>query len=420
LANESGFVSISNTTFSANRAKERGGAISNQPRPLAGRAFADLAFTSIVDNLAGSEPGDPWQPAEAAGIYNAGSLQLASSIIARNSDHQASDSPAFAPSCVSEVQPEQAADDVSVTSSGGLIIDVISDRCEHAASTSDRLGTADFPLDPGLPSSTSAIPGEVTFGYEPFEDSPAIDAADDAFCIYEDQWGFGRPAAGSDGADARCDSGAIERNGVRRRRSVMMVVGNRQFSPSDLILSVKLNANGFDVVDESPSELSDEVRETNFVLISESVSSAELPSWLATLDKPILCMEPAALDLLQMTEEGWDRTQGVAQNVTTLRVVNDGRVDSSYIGELEVTDSGAAVGWGVPATSEAFKQAELVNRPGRWAIFGYDAGALLADGSRAAGPRVAYFALTGTPERLNANGWNLFSGLLAYLAPPIP
>lgn len=418
LANESGIVNITNTTISDNSAKERGGGISNMPGWDGGRAFAELAFSTIVDNRAGSEPDDPWEPAEAGGVYNAGSLQIASSILARNRDHQPTHSGTFAPDCVSEVLSGQFSDDVSLVSQGGLIVGAISERCPYVASGSDQLGSGDFPLDPGLPSSSSAIADEVTSGYEPYEESPAIDKAGEDFCSYEDQWGLSRPVPGSDGADARCDAGAIERNGRSRRRSVMMVVGDRVFSPSDLILSVKLSANGFDIRDETPAELSGEEREVNIVLISESVSSAELPSSLASLEKPILCLEPAALDLLQMTEEGWDRTQGAATNQTTLRIANDGRVDSSYIGELEVADSGATFGWGVPATSDAFKQAELIDRPGRWAIFGYDEGALLADGSRAAGPRVSFFAASGTPERLNQSGWNLFGGLLAQLAPP--
>jgi CSLREA domain-containing protein len=411
LANESGNASILNTTFSDNFARDRGGAVSNQPGQEGAnprQASADLSFVTIVSNRVGYEDA----PGSGGGIYNAGGLWIASSIIARNTDFHPSSASEHAPDCVSETQPGQASDPVTLSSSGGIVLGVYNARCEHDAHPLDRRGSADLPLDPGLSDTSSSSPGEVTFGFEPYEDSPAVDSAGPDFCVYEDQWGFGRPGS--------CDSGAIERSGPRRRRSVMMVVGNREFTPTDLILSVKLAAAGFDIVDETPAELSGEVLETNLTLISETVSSAELPDWLATVEKPILCLEPGALDNLHMTEEGWGRTQGVETNASRLRVMADGRVDSSLVGEQEVTNSGAKLGWGVPATSEAFKQAELLDAPGHWAIFGYDTGALLADGSRAPAPRVAFFAADGTPQRMNSTGWNLFDGLLYTLAPPPP
>ena len=416
LANESGSASIINTTFSENFASERGGAFSNQPGPGpdARQASADLSFVTIVDNRVGYEDA----PGDGAGIYNAGGLWLASSIIARNNDYHPSDSPAYAPDCVSELQPDQPPEQVILSSSGGIVLGVYNARCEHAAHPLDRRGSSDTPLGPGLSDTSYSSPGEVTSAFEPLEDSPAIDRAGQELCIYEDQWGFGRPSPNT--SPALCDSGAIERGGPRRRRSVMMVVGDRELTPTDLILSVKLASAGFDIVDESAAELSREVLETNLTLISETVRSAELPDWLATVEKPIICLEPGALDNLHMTDEGWGRTQGAETNASVLRVVNDGRVDSSLLGEVEVTDGGAKLGWGVPATSEAFTQAELVDAPGHWAIFGYDTGALLADGSRALGPRVAFFAAEGTPERMTSAGWSLFDGLLYYLAPPPP
>lgn len=414
LANDSGSATILNTTISGNFARDYGGGFSNQPGGGGKQATADLSFVTIVDNRVGFEDA----PGSGGGVYNAGGLWLASSVIARNTDHYAASAPQHAPDCVSEIQGGQAPDQVMLSSSGGVVLGVYNARCEHDAHPFDRRGSSDVPLDPRLPDGSSSIAGEVTFGYEPYEDSPAIDAAGPDFCIYEDQWGFGRPAAGS-GTAERCDAGAVERNGRRRRRSVMMVVGNREFAPTDLILSVKLASFGFDIVDETPAELSDEVRETTVTLISETVTSSELPSWLATLDKPIVCLEPGALDNLYMTEEGWGRTQGAALDASTLHVVDDGRVDRSYLGEVEVTHGGAKLSWGVPATSDAFKQAELADAPGHWAIFGYDTGALLADGSRAPAPRVAFFAAEGTPQRMNSTGWNLFDGILYALAPPL-
>ena len=413
IANESGIAYIENSTLSGNLARERGGAIASEPGPSGRRAYLDLTFGTVVDNRAGSAPDDPWQPGQGGGIYNAGSLTLASSIIARNTDHRPSD----AADCVSEVRAGQRPGDVSVRSMGGVVLGVL-DHCEHPAARFDQRGSAAAPLDPLLPDFSSSVAGEVTFGFEPFDGSPALDNAGEGYCVYEDQWGLGRPAAGGGGGEARCDAGAIERSGARRRRSVMMVVGNRTLSPTDLILSIKLNALGFDVVDETPEELSDEVRETNLTLVSETVLSTELPGWLFAVDKPILCLEPAALDDFHMTEEGWDRTQGAALDEDTVRVVADGRVDSSYVGDVVVTDGAAKLGWGVPATADAFKQAELAGAPGRWAIFGYDTGALLADGSRAPAPRVAFFAAEGTPERMTYQGWNLFAGIVNDLAPP--
>lgn len=423
LANESVVVDISNSTFSTNRARERGGALSNEPGPLGALPTAAVTFSTFVYNQAGDGSVAPLQPGMGGGIYNAGALQLANSIIARNDDLASPDSASFAPDCVSEAPAGAPADSVSVTSLGGLVWGVLNDRCAHAADLSDQSGSAASPLDPGLSDSSSSRPGEVAFGYEPLEGSVALDAAlsPRVACLDQDQWAATRPAPGYEGATARCDSGAIELNAERRRRIVMMVVGQQQFVPTDLVLSVKLAEYGLDVVDETPTQLSPEVFETDLVLISETVTSSELPSWLFTVEKPILTLEPAAFDELGMTEEAWDRAQGSEYDATSLLVDSRDTPISVGFGEsgaVEVTDRGAKFAWGAPpADSEAFTVAQLASAPGRWAVFGYEAGARLADGSLAAAPRVAFFAAENTPQRLNANGWILFNATLSYLVP---
>lgn len=419
LANEAGSVSISNTTFGRNRARVLGGAISNGPGAPGAPPFTALSFSTVVDNQAGAEGGPPGQ---AGGIYNAGTLQLTSSIVARNADLHSADSPNYAPDCVSETPPALPADEVSVTSLGGMVWGVVTERCEHGAAPSDQRGAAGAPLDPGLTESMYSSPNEDTWGYQPLEDSIVVDAAVEAggtSCIDQDLWGFGRPAAGRAEATPRCDSGAIELNGAYRRRAVMMIVGSQAFAPTDLILSVKLSDSEFDIVSEPASDLTGEILESiiRFALISETVTSSELPSWLSTIEKPILTLEPGALDELGMTHEGWDRTQGAELGASTVRLHAGGPIDLGFSGELVVTDGGAKLGWGVPATCDAFTVAELASAPGHWAVFGYEAGAKLADGSRAPAARVAFFAADGTPQRMNDDGWNLFAATLSYLVP---
>ncbi|MET0384935.1 MAG: right-handed parallel beta-helix repeat-containing protein [Polyangiales bacterium] len=417
IANESGTVHIWNSTLSRNFARGLGGGLSNAPAQLSVPATAYVSFSTIVDNRADAESDTPWFPGQAGGIYNAGALQLTSSILARNTDAHAPDSPEHAPDCMNQLLPGQSPEDVTVRSLGGLVVGVVNDLCVFPAAPTDQRGSADLPLDPRLDPWSSMRPGEVTSAYEPLEDSPALDAAEGAFSPSEDQWGMLRPAPGHEGATPRADSGAVERNGERRRRTVMMVVGNRVFTPTDLVLSVKLAANGFDIVDESPSDLSEEVLETSMTLISETVNSSELPAWLMTIPKPILVLEPGALDELGMTEPGWDRTQGAALGASTLNIVDGSPIGFPLIGEAPVTSSPAKLAWGVPATTDAFTVAELADAPGRWAVFGYAAGARLAGGARAAGPRIAFFAAEGTPQRMNDDGWALFSATLDYLAP---
>jgi hypothetical protein len=291
-----------------------------------------------------------------------------------------------------------------ITSFGGLVIGVVTNRCAYVPDFSDQRGTVIAALDPMLGGHGSRE-FEVSFGYEPLDTSVALNAVvSPALCAELDQRGAMRSRVDAGTFPLPCDAGAVEQGGIGKRRTVMMIVGNRSFTPTDLVLSIKLREYGFEVFDESPTDSSAEVEQRQLALISETVNSSELPSWLFSISRPILSLEPGALDELGMTRESWDQTQGVALGASKLNILSSSPIDIGLTGEVDVTNCCGKFGWGVPATHEAFKVAELASAPDHWAIFGYEKGAGLANGARARAARVAFFAATDTPQRMNDAG----------------
>jgi len=409
LANASGRVELTNVTIGRNEAEERGGALLN-----ASGATATLAFCTLVYNLAGIDDGTTLRPGQGGGVYNLGTLQLTATIVAQNRDLQLVDSTNHAPDCVS-VAPAR------LRSRGALVLGVVTERCEHTAQPSDLRGSVPAPLDPGLDDSYQSREFEVSYGYVPEADSVALEAVTNpALCIARDQWSRPRPRSASGGPGARCDSGAVEVTNDTARRNVMMLVGDRTLSPTDLVLMLELFNLGFDVFDEVlEEEVNPEVLSRDMTLISESVVSTRLPSWLFAMEKPILTLEPRSLDELGMTRDGWGVAQGAATAARSVRVVGGSPIDSGLRGWTQVVERPARLGWGVPATDDAFVTARLLWTPRRATVFGYPAGARLAGGVRAPAARVAFFAATGTPEVMTDDGWRLFSATLDYLVPPL-
>jgi len=199
------------------------------------------------------------------------------------------------------------------------VIGVVTDRCAYVPDFSDQLGSVIAPIEPML-GSYGSREFEVSFGYEPLDASVARNAVvSPALCAELDQWGATRSQVDAGSFPLPCDAGAVEQGGIGKRRTVMMIVGNRSFTPTDLVLSIKLREYGFEVFDESPSDLTAEVEERQLALISETVNSSELPSWLFSISRPFLNLEPGALDELGMTRESWDQTQGVALGACKLK-----------------------------------------------------------------------------------------------------
>lgn len=405
ITNYSGTAIITNSVIESNKATARGGGILN----IFGGELT-LSFSTVRDNDAHIGRASADEPGFGGGIYNTDVLTLSNSIIAGNRDQRYRLDADFTGDCFNgSITGVAGGGAATLISLGGNVLGIWNAQCPHSGGPSDRFGVPDYPLDPRFaPRDEGGLA----------DDSPALDLAVNASgpaylaCPALDQFGLMRPIDGDGDGFAHCDSGAHER-AAHTRRGAMLVVGNTTLSAADAALADHLAGANYSLTIRGTGNLSGAEYE-DVIVIAESVDSASLPSSLATLPVPILCLEPGFLDELQMTRLAWDVTQGAALGQSSLRVTSNA-LTGSLTGTQTVTTAPAKLGWGVPAGSAAILGAELANQPGHWAVFGYAPGAALANGTAAPAARVASFVADGTAPLLNATGWQLFDASLDWM-----
>lgn len=233
----SGFASISNSTFSGNLARAGGGAILNRTvQEGAGRLH--VAFSTITKNEANvpcsGNGSDSEERRVGGGLYNLGIATVGSTIIADNTDHRILDVHShYSPDCWSGVSGDSIG---KLTSAGRNVWGELNDMCNlrypndfayddcESAEISpascaiqpgdkirrDKWGTPDFPLDAGL-ANLQGFPIET---HSLTASSPAVDFGGSLplefvflACPDTDQVHAVRPIEGQ----GLCDAGARER-----------------------------------------------------------------------------------------------------------------------------------------------------------------------------------------------------------------
>ncbi len=177
IANTRGFIESINGTFSTNTATADGGAIWN-----ATAARVSLRSNTLTANTAN----------RGGGLFNAGDVDLANSILAANS---------------ATTGPDGFSSSGTVTSLGHNLIGNNS-ALSMTAATGDLIGTTGSEIDPQLGPlslSFSTVPLHV-----PLATSPAIDAADDTLSPITDQREVPRPQDGDAVSGSHSDIGAVE------------------------------------------------------------------------------------------------------------------------------------------------------------------------------------------------------------------
>jgi CSLREA domain-containing protein len=203
----SGAMDITNSTISGNVASAGGGIRNSSPGVL------NISFSTITDNEAGFESGEPEVNRVGGGILNFEQVNIGNSILAGNRDGRMLSDPLFSPDCFSQVA-------FGFTSFRGNLVGVINDNCEFRDTifgvppSFDMVGTENNPLDPRL--TLLGANGGTTRTHGLLSGSPAIDhgtgvtSATFFDCPQTDQRGFPRPVDGDLDGMARCDVGAFE------------------------------------------------------------------------------------------------------------------------------------------------------------------------------------------------------------------
>jgi hypothetical protein len=166
--------------------------------------------------------------------------------------------------------------------------------------------------------------------------------------------------------------------------------------------------------------------QADLVLVSESVLSMNLLAKLKPVTTPILNYEAFIQDDLGLTPPGPPGDPGLPDQFALGVKDSDTRIDivapnhplaAGLEGTVAVYKEAKELTWGkVAATAEVI--ATLPGDPTGATIYVYKKGALLQDGTAAAGLRIGFFLeddnVTGTPNLMTEQGLTLFDAAVRY------
>ena len=219
--------------------------------------------------------------------------------------------------------------------------------------------------------------------------------------------GVGDPSEASDAITAATES-------LTPGSAVLLVVGNTTLSATDAALAAHLQGLGGAVtVRSATASVSADATGKALVVISETVSSADVNTKFRDSPVPVLCLEPALFDDFGMTGPANGTDYGTTLGQTDIELLGPPALLTG--GTIPISTNAATFAWGKPGAN-ATKIARVVGSTDHIAIFGYDAGQPLVTGIAAA-RRVGWPA-TGNVA-LTTHGWKLFDAAVKWLAPTV-
>jgi hypothetical protein len=204
---------------------------------------------------------------------------------------------------------------------------------------------------------------------------------------------------------------------INTTKNALFVVGNTTLSAADQALKTRLEGLSFVVTVklDSASAASDATGK-QLVLISETCSSGNVLGKFLSVSQPVITLEPAIQDEMNMTGATWGTDQGTVASATQVNVLSSaGALAAGLSGNTTVVSAANTFIWGVPGAS-ATVISRVVGSSTQATSYKYEAGATLISGT-AAGKRAACFPHGATAPSLNANGWALFDALVNWAVP---
>jgi hypothetical protein len=201
---------------------------------------------------------------------------------------------------------------------------------------------------------------------------------------------------------------------------VLLVVGTASvptLNASDAGVKARLEGMGFQVkVIDAPSSQTSDATGKALIVNSSTVNSGDVANKFQTVPVPVINWEQALEDNYLFTlDTATTHNSTTSTTETQLNIVNANHPLAAGLptGPLTVS-SGTQFCWGVPAATATII-ATTVDDPTQAAIYGFEKGALLVDGTTAAAARRVQFP--GSDDSfatLNANGLKLFDAAVAW------
>lgn len=196
--------------------------------------------------------------------------------------------------------------------------------------------------------------------------------------------------------------------------TALFVVGNTTLSSVDTAIRTRLQNLGFTVtVKSATSATTADATGKLLVVISDSVTPANINTKYKTVAVPVMTLDPELFDDMGMTATaaGNFGTTATQKNVTISDAAHP--MASGLTGTVQVTSADTTFGWGV-VNANAVKVATLTSDTTKATDFGYANGAVMP-GLTAPARRIGFF-YTASSTSLTTNGGLLFDNAVKWAA----
>jgi hypothetical protein len=196
----------------------------------------------------------------------------------------------------------------------------------------------------------------------------------------------------------------------------LFVVGNTTLTPSDSAIRTELLVLGYDVVVKSgPAVLTSDATNKTLVVISSTITSADVNTKFKNVTVPVLCFENKLYSQMGMVTS--DSNAGTTTGQTSLNIVFPGHPLAAGLSGTVAVSNSLTMTWGTP-NANAVTIARLAGSSTKAGIFAYDRGAEMP-GLVAPARRVGWYFEDLTAGGTLPNGWTLFDAAVRWaVAPP--
>jgi hypothetical protein len=196
---------------------------------------------------------------------------------------------------------------------------------------------------------------------------------------------------------------------------VLFVVGTIPLVQGDTAAQNAMTALGHNVVLRTgPASATSDADGKLLVVVSSSVTSADVNSKFRTVNIPVLTWESAVFDDMGMTGAAAGQFGATAGQVQLQMGSTGHRLAAGLTGTVNVFTSADLLTWGVVPTT-ALKIATQVGDATHAAIFGYETGTVMV-GLNAPARRVGFYFGDAGPAKWTAQGSSLFRAAFLWAA----
>ncbi len=198
-------------------------------------------------------------------------------------------------------------------------------------------------------------------------------------------------------------------------QALLVVANAASVQDQDARIRDRLVHLGFSVtLQTAASSQATQAAGKTLVVISESVAPSDVAAKFKSVIVPVILSEPGILDDMGMAGAAWGSQQGSDGGLTSLQIADPtSPLAAGLSGNVTLATSASTWIWAKPG-AQAKVIARRIDDPTKAALFTYEPGATLFDGTVAAAPRAAFFAGNNSTPALNTEGWRLFDALVLW------